>query len=377
MPCEREKMLGGKRIVMAAELWFGCTGASIVHGLRAQGWDVCEVDTRNFFSRSATLLSKAMSRLTRTQAVRAYNDAILEAVEQVQPHAFITVKGMAILPETLREFARRGVVAINYYPDVHFDHEALRPATLPLYRFIFTTKSFQVPYLESLLDPERVALLHHGYSDCAHYPRLNSVSDDDYLADVTYVGNYAPYKEQWLGAIARRLPGVRLRVIGSRWQVGRDAAVKKCAVGHVMSGDFYARAIQLSRINLAFHGGPTGPQNWADLVSTRTFEIPACRGFMLHIDNPEVRTLFEPTNEIGVFADEDELIGEITHYLERPARRRDMIERSYRRCVPCFGYDARAETISDEIELLSSALGGLRTGIAARPKLDKRAPTAH
>ena len=39
--------------------------------------------------------------------------------------------------------------------------------------------------------------------------------------------------------------------------------------------------------------GVADETQWKDLVSTRTFEIPACKGFMLHVDNSEVREFFE------------------------------------------------------------------------------------
>ncbi len=77
------------------------------------------------------------------------------------------------------------------------------------------------------------------------------------------------------------------------------------------------------------HGGPwrpCGAESWEDLVSTRTFDIPTCKGFMLHIDNPEVRELFEPGREIDLFASEDALIAKIEHYLARAMLRGEMIE---------------------------------------------------
>jgi spore maturation protein CgeB len=82
---------------------------------------------------------------------------------------------------------------------------------------------------------------------------------------------------------------------------------------------------------------------------------------MLHIDNHEVRELFEPGREIDVFASEDELIEKITHYLGRPELRREMIERAYARCVPAYGYNARAVLISRVIASLSCAPAGAET----------------
>jgi spore maturation protein CgeB len=268
------------------------------------------------------------------------------------------VKGAWLEADTLRLLAARGVLCLNYYPDFHFEHQGLDRAILPLFDLVLTTKSFQVEYLQRLIGADRVAMLHHGYCDLIHLPRPSGLRERDYFADVTYVGNHSAYKEKWLAPIARRLPQARLCIIGSRWEFAHDDLLKRCALGHVLTGDFYAHALQHSRINVAIHGGPAGLFGWQDLVSTRTFEIPACKGFMLHIDNAEVRCLFKPGGEIDVFANEDELIEKIDYYLARATLRCAMIERAYRRCVPAYGYDARAEVISRRVmALLESRTG--------------------
>jgi glycosyltransferase involved in cell wall biosynthesis/spore maturation protein CgeB len=348
-------MLTGGRIVMANEVFFGSTGGALAHGLRAKDWHVLEVDPRLFFFEPDSALTKVASRLIRSRNIRAFNAAILKAVDQVEPQVFLTVKGSWLEPGTLRQLSARGILALNYYPDFHFSYQSPDPAMLPLFDLILTTKSFQVDYLQKIMGSGRVAMLHHGYSDLVHFPRSSALEEEDYFADVTYVGNYSPHKEKWLAPIVHRMPDVRVSIVGSRWEHASDDLLKRCALGYVLTGDFYARAVQHSRINIAVHAGPGGPDGWQDLVSTRTFEIPACKGFMLHVDNAEVRGLFEPGREIDLFASEDELISKIEYYLARPALRGEMIERAHRRCVPAYGYRARAEAISDRIVALLQA----------------------
>jgi hypothetical protein len=352
-----EDMVTGRRAIIAAEFWHGSTGAALAHGLRKCDWQVHEIDARLFFLEPHSTLTKVVSRLAHWPGIRAYNAAVLAAVDRARPQVFLTVKGAWLQADTLRRLAERGVLCFNYYPDFHFEHQGLDRATLRLFDLVLTTKSFQVEYLQRLIGADRVAMLHHGYSDLIHLPRSSALQERDYFADVTYVGNYSAYKEKWLTAIARRLRQARLCIIGSRWDFAHDDLLKRCTLGHVLTGDFHARAIQHSRINVAIHGGPTGPCGWQDLVSTRTFEIPACKGFMLHIDNAEVRCLFKPGREIGVFASEDELIEKIEHYLARAMLRCEMIERAYQRCVPAYGYDARAEVISRRMTALLESRG--------------------
>lgn len=111
-----------------------------------------------------------------------------------------------------------------------------------------------------------------------------------------------------------------------------------------VTGDLMAELIQSSRVNVAIHLGPA-PDGSRDKVSTRTFEIPACKGFMLHEDNAEIRSLFEPGTEIDVFDTPEALYAKVEHYLARPDRRAEMIERAYRRAVPAYSYYERAEEL--------------------------------
>lgn len=346
-----------KSAVVATEFRYGTVGEALAHGMRLQGWAVKEVDTRGFFSEAASVPAKIAGRLTRALSVRAYNAAICTAVERYGACVFATVKGQDILPETLKFLRRRGVLLVNYYPDFHFSYAGLDTATLALFDLFFTTKSFQVDHLKRLMPPERVAFLHHGYCDGVHRPHFAHLDEADYIADVTYVGNHTKYKEDWLTAIVRRLPGLRLKVIGNRWDAAADPAVRRASTGFTLDGDHYARIIQRSKINLAVHGGAAGPEGWQDLVSTRTFEIPACKGFMLHIDNPEVRTLFDPDAEVALFESQDEMAAKIAHYLADPGARARMIERSFARCVPAYGYDARAAVICGRIDALRAETG--------------------
>jgi hypothetical protein len=345
-------MLDDKSAVLAAEFRYGAVGEALAHGMRRQGWAVKEVDFRNYISDATSLPARIAGRLTWSFSVQAYNAAICRAVERYNATVFVTVKGLLVLPETLKFLRRRGVLLVNYYPDVHFRHMGLDGSILPMFDLFFTTKSFQMEHLGRVLPPERVEFLHHGYCDGVHRPYYAQLSEDDYVADLTYVGNHAAYKEAWLTSIVRRFPDLRLKVIGIRWETAANPALRKAAVGHTVDGDHYAQIIQRSKINLAVHSGPLAPEGWQDWVSTRTFEIPACKGFMLHVDNPEIRTVFDPQTEIALFDSEEDLAAKIEHYLANPGMRAEMIERAFARCVPAYGYDARAAVICDRIEAL-------------------------
>ncbi len=345
---------GELRVLMANAFYHGATGEALAHGLRALGADVQNVDYQPHFVISPGLLLRAAARALRGASTDSFNAAILQAADMIEPQLFLTVKGLYVKPETLTALKRRGVRTAMYYPDLHFGHAGLSEESLGLYDLFFTTKSFHVPYLSRRFGAERVRYLPHGYSPLAHQPRLTAVAEADYRVDVAYVGNHSPYKALWLEAVARRLPSVTMTIVGNRWaEACAGTALEPFVLGHELVGDFHARVVQTSRINIAIHSGPDGPHGWEDLVSTRTFEIPASKGFMLHIDNPEVRDFFEPGREIDVFADPDQLCERIATWLARPDDRRAMIEAAFARCVPAYSYYARAESLLADVSRLT------------------------
>ena len=344
-------MTDNRRIVVAGNFWLGSAADGLTQGLRKLNWDICNVEMQNHFIQSSwkalRIASKAINRLS----IASYNKAVLEAVETLQPRAFLTLKGSYLTSDTLGRIKSRSIKTLLYYTDFHFEHADVDQETFAFYDHIFTNNSFVGQFLEKRLGSERVSLLYFGYSPHIHYPRLRQVGQKDYVADCGYVGNCTPYKVRWLDAIVSNLPDVNLIIIGNGWtERARNTPLEKSIAGYQLVGDAYVRFIQQVRINIAFHMGPFGYQSWQDLVSMRTFEIPACKGFMLHIDNPEVRDLYEPGTEIDVFATSEDLCAKVRYYLARTELRHEMIEKAYKRCVPAYSYDVRAQAVARAIE---------------------------
>jgi spore maturation protein CgeB len=71
---------------------------------------------------------------------------------------------------------------------------------------------------------------------------------------------------------------------------------------------------------------------------------------MLHIDNPEIRQLYDVGQEIEVFSNVEDLSKKIEFYLANESIRQQMIDKAYSRCVPAYSYDQRAIEIAALIE---------------------------
>ncbi|MDB5677667.1 glycosyltransferase [Sphingomonas bacterium] len=319
------------------------TAAGLAEGFRRLGWDVTEVSSNDALLHSRSLGLRAAGRLLYPAARRSHNADILAAADRVAPHVMLTVKGNFIAAATLKELRRRGIATVNFYPDRDFDHDGMPADALDQFDLVATTKAYQLPHLTERLGKDRVAMIHHGYVPAVHRRRTPAGEIPAYLWDVSFIGNASPEKLAWLEPVARAIGDARMIVIGNRWsELAAGTAVAPHVFGGPLVGDQFARAIEHSRINIAVHHGAGGAQGWADQVSTRSFEIPACGGFMLHIDNAEIRTLFEPGREIDTFADPTELVAKVEHCLAHDADRRAIADAGHARAVPAYSLHARA-----------------------------------
>ncbi len=329
--------------VCAAEFWTGATGTGLCDGLRAAGWHVHEIDIRAYKGQPGdTVVSRIMRRVQRTYSRKLYRQRVINDCETVQPDLFLTVKGAELDVATLNAISAMGITTCNYYPDVNFNHASFDQATLPVYDHFVTTKSFQVDWLRDHREKGGVHFVHHGYCGLVHKPVYSEIAEADYLFDVGYAGNHSGYKAEQLGGLLEILPELDLGVTGPNWHnmqgwpklVSRIDGRERRNVG-------FAQFVQRNKINLAFHYGIVD-DGWSDLVSTRTFEIPACGGFMLHVDNAEIRELYDVGTEIDVFSSIEEMADKISYYLDRPDLRRTMTARAMERTIPAYSYAARA-----------------------------------
>lgn len=338
-------------MVFAGEFWTGASGSGLSSGLREIGWALQEVDYRHFgISLGRSLGARIAARAMRRRATELYRDKLLDECRALRPDVFLTIKGSGVTSNLLRQIKETGARTVMYYPDYHFDYRDVEQSSFGEYDLFVTTKTFQLGHLEALLGKDRVAYVPHGYSGNVHRPILDRIAEKDYRIDLLYPGNHSAYKQTWLEKALAALPGPSVEIVGNRWrESASQGPLSHCHMPGERIGIAYAEAIQTARINIAVHFGPAA-SGWEDLVSTRTFEIPACKGFMLHIDNEEVRGFFTPGEEIDVFSTPEELADKIKFYLARPELRARMIERAWRRCVPAYSYAARAKQIVDLIE---------------------------
>ena len=292
---------------------------------------------------------RILRRAVRPAIAAEYNRQVVREAICYRPDVLIAFKGTLVQPSTLRTLRGHGVLSVNYYPDNSlFGHGPHLPRAAPEYDCMFYTKPFwEADVRGADIRLHNAIYVQHGYDPELHKPYpLNAGDLAEYRHDVVYVGIFTHYKERMLARLLDLRPGLDLAIWGNGWlKQCNDANVRRCVKGFALTGTLYPKALQAGRICLAILAGKSGRASQSDETSTRTFEIPACGGFMIHERTPEVLTFYNEGSEIECFSSVGELSEKIDHYLEHPEQREAVARGGYRRCVPSYAYDTRMREI--------------------------------
>lgn len=337
-------MTAGRHIVVAGEMVDGATAPAIAQGFREVGWNVRRVDLTRFLPAFSGPVSRVANRLILPASVRAYNRGLASAAEESPTAIVLIVKGTFVARATIARLKSSGSRVVLFYPDVEFDHPGLDPHLPELCDLVFTTKSFHLESLESRLGKDRVRFVHHGFDPLIHRD-MRPQTDAEYDRDVVFIGNYSRYKLDFLAGIAEA-GTERIEIMGGGWQAASGEPVGRFASHRIPVGDDYVSALARSRIAIALHHGPVRTPGWEDLVSTRSFEIPASGAMMLHIDNPQIRTLFAAGSECATFANGGELVERIRHFLAHPDERRAIAQAGHERALRDHSYWKRVQSMT-------------------------------
>jgi spore maturation protein CgeB len=263
---------------------------------------------------------------------------------------FIAVKGAFVTRETLEAFRNVGIVTYCFYPDVSFiAHGRYLPRSLPIYNWIFITKSFGPKDLKERLGISGSSFLPHAYDPAVHQPREATPELLKQLgADVSFIGSWSPKKQRLLEGLVKRRPNLKLRIWGNSWnRLPRDSNLHDFTSFKPIVGIGYASAISCSKVNLGIlservHGASSG-----DLITSRTFHIPACGGLLLHERTSDLLKIFSEGESCVCFGDPDELVAKVDELLADDTRRKAIAERGRRVVTAGHSWDHRARTILD------------------------------
>ena len=189
--------------------------------------------------------------------------------------------------------------------------------SLHLFDLWVTTKSFNaLPDEMPARGVRRVLFVNNSFDPLIHRPvEISSQEKEKFGCGVSFVGTYERPRAESLLHLAQS--GIRVRVWGGGWNRARVSHPLLQIENRPVYDDDYTKVICASGINLAFLR-----KSNRDLQTTRSMEIPACGGFMLHERNSEITALFRENEEAAYYSTDKELVVNCRRWLADEADRR-------------------------------------------------------
>lgn len=342
------------RILCIGETWYGSDARSAFAAFRRLGGSIQVIDENNYVpthwkSRAGRILRKVFKPLF----IRELMSDSIRLLNGFQPDLLFVFKGTWVHPDLISYCRSAGIAAFNYYPDVSFlAHGPNIPKTLPLYSHVFNTKSYGVEDMKVRLGLTNVTFLEPGFDPELHQPvSLSGRERALYNCDVSFIGTWSPKKEKILSALVVSLPMLRLKVWGSQWGNAKSRSLMNFIMGDEITGEEYTKAIRASSICLGLLSEARLGSSSGDLITARTFQIPACGTFMLHERNQEVLRYFAEGLDAAFFETPNELVQQVQYYLQHEDERQRVARNGRDRSIrENYAIDGRMKVVLHSLE---------------------------
>ena len=327
------------------------------------------LDEAAFIKSARSIAGRIVNRVA-GRALSGYqqlNRALVENAAAFSPEVILIGKGRWFTPTALKaakEFS--GATLVNWATDDPFNRADNSPEivkSIPLYDLYLCTKK------EIMSDVRRtgcanVVYVRFGYKPDVHFPEAPATNDERvrFACDVMFAGGCDAHRAEYLEALIRAMPDLKLHLYGGYWE--REHALRPYARGFAIGRD-YRLAVAGAKIsaNLVRHS------NRDDHVM-RTFEIPACGGFMLAERSSTHEELFSENNEAAFFSTHEEFVAKVRSYLARDEDRKRIAAAGYRKITR--GAHTYGDRLAEIIRAAQSVRGSKRSafGVSSSSEIE-------
>ena len=218
--------------------------------------------------------------------------------------------------------------------------------TIPLYDIFFVQRKINIKEFKAA-GARNVSLCYRSFDPAYNRPLpLEEQELSQYHASVGFVGTYENVRASYIASLIQN--NIPVSVTGNDWP-NREFwdIIKPHYKGPSVYGEEYIKTINGMDIALHFlrHAN-------RDEQDSRTFEIPACKVFMLAENSDVHQQLFKENEEAVFFSSKEELLEKVRYYLSAKEERQKIALKGYQRCITA-GYDHETrmrrmlETIND------------------------------
>ena len=281
------------------------------------------------------LAIRAVRRVFPRMFLGPINRAFVAAVEEARPDIVYVDKGIFFTEGTIRRTMEvrspAGVrpVFLHFHPDDAFNpliYHDLYEKTVPLWDCHFIPHHWVIDQLRTR-GAKRVEYWPFGYYPPVHSPlAAQETAAPDVNVDVAFVGRFERGRANDLERLVRE--GIDVGIWGTSWDnLAAGSPLRPAVRWRSAIGRELAAVATRSKISLGFLSDTS-----INGHTSRTFEIPACGGFMLAQRSDGQLEFFEEGKEMVCFDSYDEMRDKIRWYLSHDAEREKIRLAGLERC---------------------------------------------
>jgi len=296
------------------------------------------VDSRRIFpdkGSGRTFFKSVQGRIGVGPLINLSSKILVQEVQRFRPDIIWVDGGFLLSKKAIQNVKSRfECKIIHYTPDSLFapgKSNSCMSNAVSAYDAVVTTKEQDMP-LYSKYGAKHVIFSLQGYDRNIHKEATLSESDRmKYGCDVSFIGQYMKDRARMIEYLIENLD-INLKIYGYGWD---GALVSKKLKGKFFGPaveEEYAKVISGSKIALGFLNNKV-----SDTFTTRTFEIPACKGFLLAERSSMHKKLLKEGVEAEYFSSASEMVEKIRYYLKNNEQRNNIVECGYKR-ITTSGY---------------------------------------
>lgn len=319
----------GKRILYIGPLVKGTITTQRIDSLRGLGVEVISFDTSPYIKSLKNPISRRLAfKYSFGPVVSKLNKDIISFAKNKQFDMVWINKGIIIHPNTVKALKELSVldIAIHYTADPAIVTHLTRyfSASIPIYSHCITTKSYEVELYGSK-GVQDLIFVQQGY-DTSYLDMITDIKDEKY--DVVFIGRGEEHYVNCIRAVSEITNNI---AIWGPWEktIKKNPDLAQYWKNKSVFGEEYVKKLREGRICLGLLC-----KLHPDKSTTRSFEIPASKSFLLAERTDEHLNLYKEGVEAEFFGSVEELKEKLQYYLDNDNdnERRAIAEAGHQRC---------------------------------------------
>ena len=332
-------------------------------------WGTAMIEYQNFFGTLSKMQNIEASFFAVDEVLAEVgrdemNKRLIKAVEEQRPDLLFTVIFQdEIKKETINYITKQTrTKTFNWFTDDHWRLFTFSRYWAPLFTAVGTTDSL-APAKYKSYGINNVIKTQWAANTALFHPEQLSANSRQLTANtITFVGKNYGVRQKYIDDLQKK--GLPAKGYGKGWGGGLVSQEKMLEIfsGSKINLNFtegyFNWPKQLAKLFIKKESGKYSssiqhlPSNIRSLVGAgrrqikaRTFEIPACGGFLLSGKADNLSDYYIPGKEIEIFADFDELAEKCEYYLEHEPERAAIAKAGYERTISDHTYEKRFNDI--------------------------------